>query len=251
MFMRFVKVEVKQEKSRDFRQFYRDRILSALKQTDGCLFATLVQQTVRPEDFISLTLWDSPGAAEAYEQSGLFQKLTDEAAPFLGSSVDWKVRLSDELTYEYEGETKGPLVEAFRVKSGDRKSLPDREQPSRLYVRLVAAKIKQGKTKELEERYREEILPALESVEGFRGGFLAEGFQNPADWVSITIWDREENAIRYELSGTFEELAGKVSDLLSSTHQWRMSLASSGSEDKAASDDLTVTGYHVVTGKKM
>ena len=251
MFMRFVRVEVEQEKIPDFRQFYKDRILPALKETDGCLFATLVQQTVRPEDFISLTLWDSPGAVEAYEQSGLFQKLTDEAGPFLSGSVEWKVRLSEELAYEYQEEAKGPVVEAFRVKSGDRKSLPDREQPSRLYVRLVSAKVKQGITKELEERYREEILPALESVEGFRGGFLVEGFQNPGDWVSITIWDREEDAIRYELSGTFEELAGKVSDLLSSTHQWRMSLTSAGSTDKAASDDLTVTGYHVVTGKKM
>jgi heme-degrading monooxygenase HmoA len=251
MFMRFVRVEVEQEKIPDFRQFYKDRILPALKETDGCLFATLVQQTVRAEDFISLTLWDSPGAAEAYEQSGLFQKLTDEAGPFLSSSVEWKVRLSKKLAYEYEGKTQGPLVEAFRVKSGDRKSLPDKEQTSRLYVRLVEAKVKQGKTKELEERYRDEILPALQSVEGFRGGFLVEGFQNPGDWISITIWDREEDAIRYELSGIFEELAGKVSDLLSSTHQWRMSLTSSGSEDKAASDDLTVTGYQVVTGKKM
>jgi heme-degrading monooxygenase HmoA len=251
MFMRFVKVEVKQEKIRDFRQFYKDRILPALKQTDGCLFATLVQQTVRPDDFISLTLWDSPGAAEAYEQSGLFQKLTDEATPFLGGSVEWKVRLSDELTYEYEGETKGPLVEAFRVKLGDRKALPAREEPPRLYVRLVAAKIKQGKAKELEERYRDEILPALETVDGFRGGFLVEGFQRPGDWISITIWDREEDAIRYELSGTFEELAGKVSDLLSTTHQWKMSLTSADTGDKAASDDLTVTGYHVVAGKKM
>jgi len=251
MFMRFVRVEVEQEKIPDFRQFYQDRILPALKEIDGCLFATLVQQTVRPEDFISLTLWDSPGAAEAYEQSGLFQKLTDEAGPFLTGSVEWKVRLSKELAYEYEEETKGPLVEAFRVKSGDRKSLPEEEQTSRLYVRLVAAKIKQGRNKELEERYRDVILPALHSVEGFRGGFLVEGFQNPGDWISITIWDREEDAIRYELSGTFEELAGRVSDLLSSTHQWRMSLTSAESAGKAASDDLTVTGYHVVTGKKM
>lgn len=251
MFMRFVKVEVKPDKISEFRQFYKDRILPALKQTDGCLFATLVQQTVRPDDHISLTLWDSPGAAEAYEESGLFHKLTDEAVPLLGGSVEWKVRLSDELTYEYEGETKGPQVEAFRVKSGDRKVLPDKEAPSRLYVRLVAAKVKQGKAKELEARYRDEVLPALQTVEGFRGGFLVEGFQRPGDWISITIWDREEDAIRYELSGTFEELAGKVSDLLSTTHQWRMSLTSADSGDKAASDDLTVTGYHVVTGKKM
>jgi heme-degrading monooxygenase HmoA len=251
MFMRFVRVEVKQAKIRDFRQFYKDRILAALKETDGCLFATLVQQTVRPDDFISLTLWDSPGAAEAYEQSGLFQKLTDEAGPYLSGSTEWKARLSEELTYEYEEEAKGPLVEAFRVKSGDRKSLPDKEQTPRLYVRLVAAKIKQGKTKELEERYQEEILPALQSVEGFRGGFLVEGFQNPGNCVSITIWDREEDAIRYELSGLFEELAGKVSDLLSSTHQWRMSLTSTARADKAVRDDLTVTGYHVVAGNKM
>ena len=173
------------------------------------------------------------------------------AGPYLSGSTEWKARLSEELTYEYEEEAKGPLVEAFRVKSGDRKSLPDKEQTPRLYVRLVAAKIKQGKTKELEERYQEEILPALQSVEGFRGGFLVEGFQNPGNCVSITIWDREEDAIRYELSGLFEELAGKVSDLLSSTHQWRMSLTSTARADKAVSDDLTVTGYHVVAGNKM
>lgn len=251
MFMRFVRVEVKPEKTPEFRQFYNDRILQALKETDGCLFATLVQQTVRPDDFISLTLWDSPGAAEAYEQSGLFQKLTDEASPYLSGTVEWKVRLSEELTYEYEEGAKGPLVEAFRVRSGDRKSLPEKDPTPRLYVRLVTAQVKQGKTQEVEKRYREEILPTLQAVAGFRGGFLVQGFQNPSDWVSITVWDREEDAIRYELSGTFEELAGKVSDLLSSTHQWRMSLASGATADKAASDDLTVTGYHVVAGKKM
>ena len=60
-----------------------------------------------------------------------------------------------------------------------------------------------------------------------------------------------ENVNSEQICGIFEELAGKVSDLLSSTHQWRMSLASTESTDKAASDDLTVTGYHVITGKKM
>lgn len=251
MFMRFVRIEVKPEKMRGFRQFYEERIVPALKDTEGCLFATLIQQTVRPEELISLTLWDSPGAAEAYEQSGLFQKLTAEAAPFLSGSVEWKVQLSEELTYEFQEERKGPEVEAFRVRTADSEPpFPD-QQGSRLYVRLVAAKISQGKSKELQERYREQILPALRAVKGFKGGFLAEGLRDPGDWMSITIWDREEDAIRYELSGLFEELADKVSDLISSTHQWRMSLTSAERAGRATSVDLTVSGYQVVTGKKL
>ena len=61
--------------------------------------------------------------------------------------------------------------------------------------------------------------------------------------------DSKEQADAYEQSGRYAQLVDKVAPMLSSLLQWKMSLDPSRQATVATSDDLTVEGYHVVTGE--
>ncbi len=42
MHMRFVRFKVKEGRLWDFARFYEDRIITAMQETEGCLFASLL-----------------------------------------------------------------------------------------------------------------------------------------------------------------------------------------------------------------
>ena len=100
MFMRLLQVKVKPETSGDLPRIYNEKIIPALQQTIGCLYASLIQSVDHPDESISMTLWDTPDHAEAYEQGGLFQRLLHEAEPYLAETSEWKIQLSQDFTLE-------------------------------------------------------------------------------------------------------------------------------------------------------
>ncbi|MFQ5584099.1 MAG: antibiotic biosynthesis monooxygenase family protein, partial [Calditrichia bacterium] len=123
-------------------------------------------------------------------------------------------------------------------------------QDSPMYVRIVSAKIQPGKMEEFRNLYSTEIIPALRETPGCRYAFLTENLQEENEIISVTIWDSKEDAQYYEESGRFEELTKKVAHTLSSLYQWKMALQKKTGERVKTSDDLKVTHYNVVTGKK-
>ena len=100
--------------------------------------------------------------------------------------------------------------------------------PQHFFVRLVSARIQTGKFEALKERFDREIKPALIATKGCRAVFLVENTKTQERALSVTIWDSEEDAIRYELSGGFDEMTAKVSEFFSGLYQWRLSLSSIG-----------------------
>jgi hypothetical protein len=65
------------------------------------------------------------------------------------------------------------------------------------------------------------------------------------------VWDSEEDAIRYELSGAFDDLTAKVSEFFSGLYQWKLSLGPSQDRSTVTGKDLDVRGFQVVTGRRM
>ena len=92
MYLRFVRLILRESVEAKFAEFYRARVIPALEATDGCLFAGLLTPW-RGEAHQSLTLWESPEQARAYEASPLYQRLLREAEPFLSKKTEWRVRL--------------------------------------------------------------------------------------------------------------------------------------------------------------
>ena len=64
------------------------------------------------------------------------------------------------------------------------------------------------------------------------------------------MWSREEDAVRYGLSGEFERLTIRLKDTFSDLYQWNVAL--SGEPPPAsAGREPDVEGYQLIVGRKL
>ena len=115
----------------------------------------------------------------------------------------------------------------------------------------MSARVEAGKFDELKHRYDQEIKPVLMATKGCRAVFLVENVKRRSRVLSVTIWDSEEDAIRYELSGTFDKLTERVSEFFSGLYQWKLSLSPSDDSEKVTGRHLDVRGFQVVMGRSL
>ena len=250
MYMRFVRLILAREKIAEFREFYDSRVIPALQATDGCLFASLLQTTDKDDESVSLTLWTSEEAAVAYESSGLYDELLDASDKYFAEVSEWRAHLTGDPNPPAK-RLQDPEVETFPVEIAALAGTMDGQAPPRLYVRLVALRVEAGRFQDLRERYNAEIVPALLATPGCRAVFLAEGFHTRSRALSVTIWDSEEHAVRYEMSGAFDQMIGRISEFFSGLYQWKLSLTPSREGSPISGQDVKVVGYRVVTGRRM
>lgn len=250
MHMRFVRFKVKEDKLWDYARYYEDRVIQALQETEGCLFASLLQPSGDDDECVSMTMWRSSELAEAYEKSGLYDEILDESDDFLAEASEWHVRLAGD-----PGGTVPPLqdpeIEAYPVELAGFSDRADKFSSRGIYLRVVAARVESGKFNDLKEAYDREIKPGLLATKGCRAVFLVEGVGTSSRALSVTVWDHEEDAIRYELSGAFDENVAKVSEFFSGLYQWKLSLATDSQRESVSGKDLDVRGYQQVIGRRL
>lgn len=247
MHMRFVRLRVKEGGLDGLSRFYDENVIPALQETDGCLFASLLETTEDDDEVVSLTLWRNAEVAEVYEKSGLFDRLLDGSDEFLAGAAEWRVQLtgdrgdSPKLVQEPAVETMPVEIAALGTDHDD--------TPPELFVRIVALRLKEGRFAELRERYNELVVPELLATKGCRAVFLVEGIAVRSRALSVTVWETENDAIRYELMGRFEDLISKLSDYLEGLYEWDVSL---DSPKPAQVDDeaIEIRGYRLVTGRR-
>jgi heme-degrading monooxygenase HmoA len=250
MFMRIVNLKVKQGKQGELARFYEDRVIPALEESKGCLYAALLQPADDDQECISMTFWRSREAAEAYEKSGLFDELLDESDDFLAEVSEGRVQSSAGSAGTHSA-LQDPEVEAYPVEVSAVGEVVDAVGPHRFFVRIVSARVEAGRFEDLKKRYDEEIKPALMATKGCRAVFLVENVKRRSRVLSVTIWDSEEDAIRYELSGAFDQLTAKVSEFFSGLYQWKLSLSSTDGAETVTGKHLDVRGFQVVTGRNL
>jgi heme-degrading monooxygenase HmoA len=246
MFLRFVRLDVRAGSEADFQRFHRERVLPALQRVAGCLFAGLLAPW-RGEAHRSVTLWRSADDARAYEDSGLYRELLRESEPMLSERTVWRVRLSEDPL-----ETLGPperdiRPDGYRLDVG---TPPDRlaDLPRAAHVRMVAATVRQDRRDEFLALYRDAVLPALQEAPGCLGAFLAEGGRDPDEALSITLWEREEDAVRYELSGEFDRLTRRLQSSFAPRVGWRLTLGEGEPERRTAP---RVTSFQLAHGRRL
>jgi heme-degrading monooxygenase HmoA len=249
MFMRLVQVKVKPETVGDLPHLYSTKIIPVLQSAQGCLYASLIRSSHDSNEAISMTLWDSLEHAEAYEKGGLFQQLMDQITPFLSDSSEWKIQLSKDYSWEYIPSHEEPVVKSYQVKTPLPVPPPTGESASPMYVRILSVRLNPGKLEEFTTIYNSEILPMLEKVHGCRYAFLTQGVVEQNEVISITIWDRKEAADVYEESGLFRKLTRKVQHTFSELYQWKLSVEKRSSAHASGTEDLSVNGYNVISGK--
>jgi len=252
MHIRFVRLNIKEEKVWDARKFYEDRVLPNLEETDGCVFAGLLQGTIHGDDYISMTVWTSVEAAKKYEHGGLFDRLLDESDELLQDADEWAPEqpgAGDVVVFT----GIEPEVEIWDVIGKTDDQILEKVSQERVFVRMVAVRLRRGAFDEFTARFEDEVRPALAQTQGCLGAFLVAGAGDPTRVLSVTMWTREEDAVRYGLSGEYERLTLRLKDTFSDLYQWK--LAHSGEEPDAVAATQgggpDVEGYQMIIGRKL
>ncbi len=244
MYMRLLRIAVQDDRFGGVREFYLERVLPSLSSTRGCVYASLLEPSLPGGHCLSLTLWHSQEAADDYEHSGLFAALLDEVGPVLGERAEASTSHGTDLPLAAE-------LEEYQLITGTRHLTPEDAQAAP-HLRLVSMLVRRGSLDELAALYRTDIVPALERTQGCRGAFFLQGIDNPERTLAISLWQRDEDAVRYELSGACDEIVVRLRGLLSGLYQWRVSQASPGGPPtEVGADQLDVHRYRVVTGRSL
>jgi heme-degrading monooxygenase HmoA len=91
LFIRILSVKLQPGKTEEFSKIYQSEILPVLRSVQGCRYAFLTEGVEERNEVISLTIWDSKEAADVYESSGLFKKLTRKVQHTFSELYQWKM----------------------------------------------------------------------------------------------------------------------------------------------------------------
>lgn len=244
MLLRFVRMHVPEPRVADLRAHWEERVLPALLDTPGCVYAALLRQSLAGDECVSVTFWESAEAVDAYENSGLFDQLLDETDPFLLDAEVWRADLTGNRRKPKP--LPEPEVEAYEIGTPVRDDDGD-EVPPTLFVRTVALRVADGKVKDFRRMWTKEVLPKLREVPGCRDAFLVASVKGRDRVMSVTVWERDEDAVRYEASGTFRMISQVLAPYLADIEHWKLALAAEGSEPR---HNLDIEGYRVIAARR-
>ena len=212
MHARFVRFRLKPGAGAAFESLYAERILPALARTEGCVGVALLSRVRAEEELVSATFWRGRDGAEAYDRTGRFARLLNEAEPLLAGGEG-----PDDLSVEgFSAELLAPSSLSGALVAGS-------------VARTATVRVAPGKTEEFDRRYRAEVAAALADFPGLFAVLLLHGVERPGHTVGLSLWRGEDAAARYDLSGRFEELSRDLSDTISPVARWRAAWAAGDS----------------------
>lgn len=97
-FLRIVQVRVRPDMTHEFARIFERDIAPTLLSLPGCRFNLLVMAAHDRSEHLSLTLWDNPEDADAYEESGTFNQLVEKLKHTFSALYQWKLGLERELS---------------------------------------------------------------------------------------------------------------------------------------------------------
>ena len=117
LYIRILSIKLQPGKTEEFAKIYQAEILPVLRSVQGCRYAFLTEGVEERNEVISLTIWDSKDAADVYESSGLFRKLTRKVQHTFSELYQWK--MSAERRSSVQVTTTEDLnVKGYHVVSG-------------------------------------------------------------------------------------------------------------------------------------
>ncbi len=249
MHMRLLNVEIDRDGADLLRKLYDEKVITALREVAGCRFAGLMQSVSNPDRCLSLTLWDSPEDALAYERSGVYGRLIEESRIFFSQSVEYTIKLSEDLQVEYVPVSTGPVAHAYPVAAQSGTGKKGRDFSQGVWLRIVSLKILAGKMEEFKRLYVQHSIPVLRAEPGCRHVYLLENDEGSDEVFSITLWDSREQAVAYERSGKFERLIDLQKETLSGYAQGRLLGGEADPGRSHGTGDVMVEHYTILAGR--
>jgi heme-degrading monooxygenase HmoA len=117
LYIRILSVKLQPGKTEEFAKIYHAEILPMLRNVQGCRYAFLTEGVEERNEVISLTIWDSKEAADVYEASGLFKKLTKKVQHTFSELYQWKMA-AERRSSVHVTTTEDLNVKGYHVVSG-------------------------------------------------------------------------------------------------------------------------------------
>ena len=222
----------------------RDRSCRHLRSTQGCVFASLLQNTGNAQECISLTIWNSRKESSDYEESGLYLKLVDSLRPFFAESNEWKLELSEDLSLEYTPIKVEPTVEGFD------ESVAGSENISTLKAKpfaahILALTVQEDQDPHFRNHFSSEIHPKYKTHKGFIDLILVREHHK---FHIISFWDETVDIESSSGIHSISHLLESIYKILPSFVRWRVS-HDSAVHTSASSEDLRATVYRCLTAE--
>ncbi len=249
MFMRLLQVHVKSDSITNLPSFFNNFMLPEVRNAPGCLYAGFIRSDRDSEESIVVTLWDTTEHADAYAQSGIFQKIMNQAESIFSDVLEWKVQLSRDITIPAASFREEPVVKPSITAKPDPHNGSHLLNGGALYVRILSIRLLPGKAEEFASLYNELIVPTLRLIRGCKYAFLTEGVEERGEVISVTIWDRKEDADLYESMGIFDSLKKRVRHTYTDIFEWKLTADKSAQQVLLTDDMLAHVGYRVIGGR--
>ncbi|MGA7160786.1 MAG: hypothetical protein WBZ48_07275 [Bacteroidota bacterium] len=235
---------IRAEESERNAETYARSVLTALRSTHGCAFASLLQNAVNAQECISLTIWNSRKDSEEYEKSGLYVRLVDSLRPFFAESTEWKLGLSEDLSLEYTPIQIEPTVERFE------ESVAGSDNISKLKAKPFAAHIltltiQEGQSRAFEPIFSSEIHPKYTMHKGFIDIIVVREHHK---FRIISFWDETVDIESSSGVHSISYLLESIYKILPSFVRWKVS-HSGAVHLTASSEDFKATVYRCLTAE--
>lgn len=95
MFVRLTYFGFKPEKLEELKKFYNEVAIPTLKKQKGNLECKLLEPVDNKDEYISMTIWETKGDADAYHSKGVYKSLVDQVRPYFSKEPVLKVYNSE------------------------------------------------------------------------------------------------------------------------------------------------------------
>jgi len=115
-----------------------------------------------------------------------------------------------------------------------------------MFMRLVELNVEEQKINQFRDAYSGEVISRLQKMPGCRFAGLIESRTEESEFISLTLWDKQEQAEEYEKSGVYEDLLGKIKPYLQNSSEWKVQLSENLElEYKPVSEEPVIKKYAV------
>ena len=117
-YLRVLSLKIKTGQEEEFKQIYKNDIQTALRETPGCRFSFLVDNSSVENEFLSLTIWDDLESVKLYEDEGEFSSLLKMVSHTLAELYQWKMALESKSKSKYSVTSKDLDISKFTMVTG-------------------------------------------------------------------------------------------------------------------------------------
>jgi len=82
-----------------------------------------------------------------------------------------------------------------------------------MYVRLTYLKFLPGRIDQAKKIYNDELVPVVKRQKGNLDCRMLEPVDKNDDYISMTVWDNQEDADAYQSSGVYKQLVERVKEM--------------------------------------